>query len=210
MLVAALVAIAAVAAPAQVRLEDYYPLEPGMRWVYEDTVGTIVSTVIDTVQAPVESSRGTLIPVSTTVDGQEVDTAYYQVRGEQVLLAGFNLQKLMARPYPVFVGGSERGEWRYEGETMYFDAPAPLVMKGTVRRSRERDVLGKRLKVVEVRMDGTVGTGPAAIKSEQTAWYAEGIGLVEMIEKQTINRKTTVRNRKLVDFSKEAPPSPAE
>ena len=179
---------------------DYFPLVPGTKWTYEEKVGRMASVQQDEVLAPVEIGDHLTYPIASSLNGAVFDTLYYRVDANTVWLVAHEPKQPLALPIPVLKAGDSRLKWEHIGPTSLADEPAPMTMKCESSPKGMRDVLGKRLEVIELRIDATVGGAGTAIRNTQTAIYAKGVGLVEMRGEGRVGKTTTKFERRLVKF----------
>lgn len=178
---------------------DFFPLVPGTKWHYEEQVGKNVTIHLDEVLAPVEIGGSPATPIASSLSGHVYDTLYYRIVGDTVFLVAYNPKKPLKIPVPVLKVGDGRVKWEYTGETELAEEPAALSMKCESAARGEREVLGKRVPVLELKIDAFVGgAGATGIRNRQTALYAKGIGLIEMKGEGTVGPRTTKFVRKLI------------
>lgn len=184
---------------------DYFPLVPGTRWTYEERSGRIAATSRDEVLEPVDVGGRPAFPIRTTVEGRVVDTRYYRIEGDQVVIVAFDPKAPLEVPQPVLRVGSGRTQWAFAGRIPFMGGPVPLELSGTSVPRGRRKVLGEDREVIEVSIDANFeNDANTRLISRQTAIYAKGVGLVEMTERRTISRTTTETRYRLIRFE---PPS---
>lgn len=180
---------------------DYFPLEPGTTWVYSDSQAPEAGFE-DRVGNPQPIDGKQAVPIVTTIRGQVDGSTFYRVEGDTVLLVAFEQNRPLKNPYPVFKLSGGKDGWSYTGMTQWFGEPAPITMKGTARKTKNREVLGEDRETIEVTIDAVIGDSDGVnMKSHQVAIYAKGIGLVELKDKTKMNKSTTERKRTLVSFT---------
>ena len=182
---------------------DFFPLDVGTRWHYEERVGRMATMHVDEVLAPVEIEGRTTMPIASSLNGHVYETLYYRVEGDTVWLVAYGPKKLLELPIPILKVGTGRIKWDYVGQTELANEPANLSMKCESAPKGERTVLeliGRR-EVIELKVDAAVGGSAATgIQNKQTATYAKGIGLLEMRGEGKVGPTTTKFERKLVKF----------
>ncbi|MCB8933192.1 MAG: hypothetical protein H6534_07095 [Chthonomonadaceae bacterium] len=180
---------------------DYFPLVPGTKWHYEEHVGKGVTIHLDEVLEPVDVGGHPATPIASSLNGHVYDTVYYRVVDDTVMLVAYDAKKPLELPVPILKVGDGRIRWEHVGETQLANEPAALSMKCESAPKGEREVLGRRVPVIELKVDASVGgSDMTGIRNRQTAIYAKGIGLVELKGEGTVGPRTTKFERKLVKF----------
>ncbi|MFY9233205.1 MAG: hypothetical protein WAO58_01975 [Fimbriimonadaceae bacterium] len=176
---------------------DYFPLTQGMSWQYASD-GMISRDRV----APVEDVGGSpAIPVISEVQGKESHRTYYRVVDDTVLIVAYEAKKPLAEPVPILKFGKGRSTWEFTGQTMFINEPAPMTMKGEASLKGKRKVLDQEVEVIEVKLSGMIGSNPGtAVRSNQVAYYAKGIGLVEMLSENSVGATKSKSQLKLVKF----------
>ncbi len=187
---------------------DYFPLVPGTKWTYQESGERTKFMIVDEVKAPSAIGGRQAFPIVSTLDGRLLETRYYRIEGDTVLLVAFDKQKPLTVPHPILKVGDHKTVWEFTGVTPFMNSLAEFAFKADSERKGKRSILGREAECVEVRINGIVdGGGGTKLESRQTAVYAKGIGLVEMRERRVIARNTVESTVRLVQF--EAPsPSP--
>lgn len=180
---------------------EFFPLTPGTKWTYASMVGTMASEQVDEALAPVEIGGELATPIQTKVQNRVVGTSYYRVSGDTVFLLAEDPKKPYATPMPIFKVGEGRTSWKSEGSGSFMGSLAPFVLKGESNLKREwKFPLGPK-DTFEVKMETIIGTNEkAAIRGKQSAYYAKGIGLIEMLSEQKVNGQTSKMTLKLLKF----------
>jgi hypothetical protein len=196
-MVSVLFALAASAAPQAA--EDYFPLVKGTRWTYRD----MVNEYVDEVMAPVKIGDVEAVPVTTFLDGKRAESTYYSATPEGLFIVAYDAKKPLPSPLPVFK--SKERSWTYSGLTQWLGGFSPIEMKGSVSPRGKRKVLGQDAETIEVRLDARIGGGAegGTIRVRQTATYAKGIGLVRMVQTNTVNGK---EQKSIVELIRYDPP----
>lgn len=187
-------------APAPVySAADFFPLKAGSRRTYEEkSIQTSVTT--DVVETPVEIKGVMTIPVTTLQNGTKVNTAYYRVDADGVAIVAYDPTNPLPKPLPVMkVAGLEKLVWEpWEGPSSGDKMAEPLSVKGESQLLKgERDVLGKKVPILQVKIVATLGGGAAREQIEQVALYGKGIGLVELTSTTKIAKRKAVSVLKL-------------
>lgn len=196
-MISLLAAAAIVAAPS---ISDFFPLAVGTTWEYAEQ-GMIIRDRV----APMEDVAGApAVPVVSEIQGKEDHRTYYRVEGDTAYIVAFDPKKPLGMPIPVLKVGAGRTKWEFTGQSMLYNEPVPQSMTAESAPKGKRKVLDRELEVIEVKMKGMLGSNPGtAIKVNQVAYYAKGIGLVEMLSENTIGSQRSKSQLKLVKF--EAP-----
>lgn len=190
----------AIAAPSAA---DYFPLVPGTKWHYEERVGRGVTIHLDEVLEPVEVGGHMATPIASSLNGHVYDTVYYRIVDDTVMLVAYDAKKPLELPVPILKVGDGRVKWEHVGETELANEPAALSMKCESAPKGEREVLGRRVPVVELKVDASVGgSDMTGIRNRQTAIYGKGIGLIEIKGEGTVGPRTTKFERKLVKMER--------
>lgn len=180
---------------------DFFPLDVGTKWHYEETVANIATVHTDEVLSPVKIGELMATPIASSVNGHVYDTLYYRVEGDTVFLVAYDPKKPLSLPLPILKVADGRVKWDYVGETELADEPANLSMKCESAPKGERDVLGTRRETIELKVEAQVGGSAATgIKNRQTALYAKGVGMIEMRGEGKVGNTTTKFERKLIKF----------
>lgn len=193
---------------------DYFPLDAGMKKVYEQKRGSMISQQTDITGEPVEIEGQTLIPVETTANGQSIATSHYRITGDTVYSVGTYKKggkELCLDPIPILKVGEKKTSWVHSGMTSWFGSPYPITVRSTATYKGKRKLFGKSVDVIEVTYDTTLGSGEkvADVHSKMTALYAKGIGLYEQKDESTVNKVKTVQILKLLDYTPGKAATPA-
>ncbi|MGV3617582.1 MAG: hypothetical protein ACO1SV_19835 [Fimbriimonas sp.] len=193
MTLALLAAAFTVTPPVVAPASDYFPLVPGTRTTYEEkTLESVVTT--DVVEAPVEIAGVMTTPVTTYQYGKRVNTAYYRVDADSVSIIAYDKANPLPTPLPILkMPGEAKMVWDFSGPGSSEKMAEPLAMKGESEFLKtEREVFGKKVPVLQVRMTAVVGGGKAKEEIEQVAIYGKGIGLIETTSTTKINKRKAV------------------
>jgi hypothetical protein len=197
----ALLVFSVVATPS-IDAIDYFPLAPGTKWVFREEAQFAEGTYSDEVKDPINVGGESIIPVETRQNGKLVDTVHYRVSGDTISIFAYDIKQPLEVPRPVLRVGTGTVKWEYAGMTPFLGAVVPLTVKGASTPKGKRKVLDREVECLEVRFEARIGPpDKKPILSKQVAIYAKGIGLVEMQEKTTVDRKTEERKLKLVEFT---------
>lgn len=172
---------------------DYFPLRPGMRLTFEErTTNATVTT--DVVGQPLEVAGVPTTPVTTFQDGREVNTAYYRVEADAISIIAYDKKAPLPMPLPVLkIPAGPKTTWSFNGPGSAEKMAEPLNMKGEAEFLKtDREIFGKKVPVLQVRMIATVGGGSAREEIEQVSLYGRGIGLIESTSTTKIGKRKVV------------------
>lgn len=198
-MITALIAATLSFAPAPTfSASDYFPLKVGRRMTYEEKSLQSGMTT-DVVEEPVDVKGVMTTPVATYQGGNKVNTAYYRVDAEGVAIIAYDPERPLPEPLPVLkVAGTEKMTWEFKGAGSAEKLAEPLAMKGESQVLKaEREVLGKKVQVLQVKINAFVGGGKAREEIEQVAIYGKGVGLVELTSTTKIGKRKAVSILKL-------------
>ena len=180
---------------------EFFPLEVGTKWHYEERVARRATLHRDEVLAPVMVGEKMATPIASSLQGHVYDTLYYRVEGDTVYLVAYDPKKPLSMPIPILKVGNARMKWDYSGETELANEPALLTMKCESAPKGVRAVLAIDREIMELKVDATVGgSAVTGIQNRQTALYAKGVGLVEIHGEGKVGTTTTKFERKLIKF----------
>lgn len=185
---------------------DYFPVQAGTTWTYEDESDGRKQTFTDKTLGPVKIGDRTAYPIESTGGGAPRQITYYAFEGDAVLMLGSDPKKPLTSPYAILRVTSKRTDWTYSGQTPFYNDPAPMTLRAEAAPKGERTVLGRKVAVIEVVLDAVVGGGETSVKNRQVALYGRGIGLIELRETARIGSNKYERTRRLTAFE----PGPAE
>jgi len=190
--------------PTASTVADYFPMNPGDEWTYEDRSENNVQRSEDLVESPILIKGRAATPISTRLDGAPAGIAYHAIDGDSVLIVAFDIKEPLEPPYPIIkCDENRRGSWTYTGETSFMNEKASLALKGSTKPGRQVELMGEKRDTIEVRLEAVISVPEmprAGLKNTQTAIYAKGIGLVEMKEVSEVGRRRQERTRKLVEY----------
>lgn len=198
MTIALLATLAFTPGPLPFSAADYFPTRPGRRLTYEEK-SLMASTTTDVFEEPVEIGGVMAVPVTTLQNGQKMNTAYYRVDANVVSSLGYDKDRPLPTPMPVLkVSDTEKIKWDFAGPMSADQVAEPVVIRGEAQVLKDpREVLGKKVSVLQVKMVITVGTGKAREEVEQVSIYGKGIGLVESSSTTKIAKRKAVNTLKL-------------
>jgi hypothetical protein len=176
-------------APAAPSAAEYFPLRPGTRMVYEEK-SLEASVTTDVVGQPVEVAGSAAVPVTTYQNGSVVNTTFYRVGPDLVSIVAHDKDHPLKSPLPVFkLPADRKSDWTFFGNIGTEKEPEGLSMKGEAQFKGEREVLGTKVPILEVRITASVGGGRSKEDVEQVAIYGKGIGLVELTSITKIGKR---------------------
>ncbi|MDR3688853.1 MAG: hypothetical protein P4L46_05700 [Fimbriimonas sp.] len=180
---------------------DYFPLKPGTVYTYEQKGKDVQMSKI--VGTPLDMGGVAVTPVTDRQIGGGGTTTYYRIDPDQVLIVAYDIKHPLPTPMPLFKLGTGKLTWDFAGSTKTGVEGERLLARGDVHPIGKREVLGKKVDAIEVRIQAQVGIGMSAEIFDQKAIYAKGFGLVEWTSKMTLgnNRKKADQSAyKLVDM----------
>lgn len=177
---------------------EFFPLDVGIRWHYRANGSSDIT--IDSVGKSIEIEGSPTTPILA----QEKYPTYYRAQGDTVYKVADDPKKPISPNMPVLKIGKSIVKWRWDG----YDEGMPLSIESQSFPPKERDVLGKKTTVVEVRTLATLGSPDSGMKFRQTSYYAKGVGLIEMNEELTVAKRTDKRGLKLIKFERPDPKTP--
>lgn len=181
---------------------DFFPTEAGSTWTYRDTINKTESTCEDQIIGSFDVNGLTTIGIRSRIDDRNFENTYYRIEKDKVMLVGFDIKQPLSKAYPVLQlpnGGPRK--WSHSGETMIFDERAPLEMECTAKMLYSFSYKGEKYPAIEVSIKGVVDMGSrAAVKSDQVAVYAKGIGLVRLRETGSFGKQKFTRVRELTNY----------
>lgn len=199
MTLALLASLALAPTSVQDSAADFFPLRTGRRLMYEEK-SLQSGTTVDVVEEPVEINFVKVVPVATFQGGNKMNTAYYRVDSDGVAIVAYDLKMPFERPLPVLkMAGLDKVTWRHEGPATAEKLAEPMAMAGESQMLKtEREVLGKKVPVLQVKITATVGGGQAREEIEQVSLYGKGIGLIESTSTTKIGKRKAVSTLKLI------------
>ena len=196
-----LTCLIAVAVTTMTEVEEFFPLETGRTWTYSDN-GATTEGGQDRVGNQQDVGGHPATPIVTVVDGKVDGSTFYRVDGDQVLVVAFEQNNPLASPYPILVLSKSKNSWQHSGTTQWLGAPAPMSIKGSTKRTGKKELFGESRDTIQVTLEAVIGDEKGInLKSKQVSTYARGIGLVEMTDRTTMNRKNMDRKRTLLAFT---------
>jgi hypothetical protein len=199
MTIALLATFAFTSGSATFSASDYFPLRTGSRMTYEEK-SLQSGTTVDVVEAPVEINFVKVVPVTTFQNGSKVNTTYYRVDEDGVAIYAYDVKAPLPKPLPVLkVAGAEKVAWRHEGPATTEQVAEAMVMTGEAQMLKtDREVLGKKVPAIQVKIVAIIGGGRAREEIEQVSVYGKGIGLIESTSTTKIGKRKAVSTLKLI------------
>jgi hypothetical protein len=197
----ALATLAAVCSLGQVSATEFFPMEAGMKWTYENT-GDGGGLYSQEVGEPVDVGGKLASPLLIKVGSKIIQTTFYDVTSSGVYVLGSDPKKFSVKPQPVFQIDARGSKWEYVGPSPYEDdKESGMTMKGQSKLVGLRPALGEKRECLEVKVETKIGLSQAtATLFKQTFLYAKGIGLVEMDQTAQSGKRTVVTKVKLLKF----------
>ncbi len=189
---------------AGINAADYFPLVPGMKRTYTET-GANGGVTEDVVGKPIMINGKEAFPVSTMVYGKKVSGTFYSAdQGGVYMIASIPAREKdpiapMPSPIPVFlVPSGDKPQWDFRGSmepiNALFHDPSKIgevvTIAGETRVGKPRDVLGKKVDTIEIKLDVLVGSPKLGERTQTTAVYGKGIGLIETTSKTRLGKQT--------------------
>lgn len=175
-----LVALLALSPPP---VAEFFPLVPGTRYTY--TEGSI--EMVHEVGKPTEVGGTPATPMLVFRDGKEVGRTYYRAVDGGVDVVARDPKQPFPSPHPVLRMAEGPHTWSFRGPHAAGKGGELLVLSGDSRLIGTRQVLGKQVEILRVRLIATLGE-IIPVRAEQESLYARGIGLVQMTSR-TLNGK---------------------
>ncbi len=188
--------LATVIGQAEASAARFFPLNPGDRFIFEESADGGKKVFTDVVGEPMEMNGRTVHPVDTLFQGrQSLGKVYYAIEGERVLVAGIDPSGALANPYPILVASTTQKSFVWSGELPVPNGnPEPMTLSGESKAGKQVNLFGKRRDTIVI----TLASEVAGMVTLQTSTYAEGLGLVEMVEE--VGKKRLKRTRKLMEY----------
>lgn len=172
---------------------DYVFLTSGVSRSYTSKQDKQATDSIDYIGAAALFGTDEMIPVTTKVGSVEAQKYYYQVKDGDVFIVADWDKKRIDPPIPVLKLGPSELQWTWNSAGVTFEY--------TSKRGKNRNVFGKDLPTVELKAVGSEGDDDLARKVEQTAIFAKGVGMVEMIEITSTKKSKSTRTVKLTKIT---------
>lgn len=189
----------AILTAGQRQATDYFPMEPGMKWTYE-TSGASYGLYVQEVGAAVEVEGKMRLPLTIKIGGKLVQTTFYDATPTAIFVLGHDPKQLLPKPQPVFQFDAKGAKWEFEGPSPYEDdKESRIFIKGQSKDIGQRTVGSEKRDCIEVKSETKIGLNEkTATVFRQTAIYAKGIGLVELVEIIQAGKDTQQRKVKLL------------
>lgn len=174
---------------------DFFPLNPGDKYVYEEEYSKMKKLFTDVVGAPKDLNGRVSYPIETLALGQSLGKVFYHVEQERVVVTGMDFGDPITSPYPILVVGKGTQKFSWAGEVPVPNGtPEPLAIAGESKPGKSVQLFGRKRATVEV----TMTLDLLGLISVQKSVYAEGLGLISMLEES--GKKKVKRTRKLVSY----------
>ena len=181
---------------------DYFPVGAGTKWTYTEETRYGSGKYTDEAKAPIEFGADRAYPVERRQEGKVVDTVYYRIGGDTVSIVAYDPKYPLEVPRIVLKVGAGPQRWEYSG----VGTASHIKVKAVSTTKGKRSILGREAECLEVKVESILEVpDQRPLVSRQTSIYAKGVGLVEMQDKMTVDRKTEERKVKLVEFAPAQP-----
>ncbi|MBS1708363.1 MAG: hypothetical protein JSS65_06520 [Armatimonadetes bacterium] len=205
-------------------VNEYFPLNEGDTYEYEDKIGKGTFAMTIKIGAPTKGLNGQdLMPEIIETGTGEPQTLLYWPDGDAVKIYmqvakqnkkngsleydedGKPVMTNEVVAYPVFKVTNKEVEWAYRGRTALQDGTASYDLNASAKYVGFREVLGKKRETILVKMRGTAGAQDGLpIINVTEAYYAKGIGLYQSHEVQQLGKRKAERVRRLVAYTPKA------
>ena len=187
---------------------DFFPTAPGTVWVYEEVQiqngKRLIHRYTNTAETEKEIAGDKLVPISVTrADDENAEKVYtfYQITATDVMIAGFKDNELLETPYSVLKATDRKVAWKHEGVTDMLGATCQAKFDWSAEPIGQKTVLGQTLDTIEVKMKVQMEADGVKVTSDQTSWYAKGIGLIKLEANTQYGKQNYRATSKLVSYS---------
>jgi hypothetical protein len=219
-------ALAALLAPQNpLKVEDYFPLTPGLSRIYQEELNSqgknFKYEVIEEVGVSTKLQRAEKytdlteldpnnqektrvieengITIRTVAEGAPPAQTSYRIENNRVYVVSIDGKSLLAEPYPILaLGSSNPTTWLFNGNINVMGAPAPASIQGEAKPTKNYRFQGKDYPAIQCTLKIRIELG-FKISTEQKAIYAKGLGLVEYEETGRLENEVTKRKRKITN-----------
>lgn len=192
-------------------VSDYFPVKPGTTWVYQSNAEVngrkSFSTDSDTVLEPVLLNGITYTVIESRGVNSAASRSFYEVNADQIGFAGMSENALLPLPFTILQGDPTKAhDWEFTGGVVVGTAEAPAEIKARLKPLGIRDVVGRKVPVIEVVMDMKIFySEDQTITATHTSLYGKGIGLIEFKEVGSFGTQKNQKVRKLARFREATP-----
>ncbi len=192
-------------------VSDYFPVKPGTTWVYQSNAEVngrkSFSTDSDTVLEPVLLNGITYTVIESRGVNSAASRSFYEVTADQIGFAGMSENALLPLPFTILQGDPTKAhDWEFTGGVVVGTAEAPAEIKARLKPLGTRDVVGRKVPVIEVVMDMKIFySEDQTITATHTSLYGKGIGLIEFKEVGSFGTQKNQKVRKLARFREATP-----
>jgi len=186
------------------QIDDFFPLNPGTKWTYEDGSGLQMS---EEVGEPIDIGKGVMaFPKYSSTTRNRTAAALYRTEENSAELVGFidksrkEPLSLFAPPQPILRVASGRADWQFSTEIPSSQGPVLQLVKGDSNKGSKRKVLDREVDTLVVHVFTQIGNDLNGVRIQQDAIYGKGIGLIEMTEATKAQGQTVKKVLKLVKF----------
>ena len=177
--------------------KDFFPLTPGDRWTYSDSLNKSEHIVDKAVIGKIEGKVQPYGVIEEFIDGSKSGEMFYRIHANTVNLVGRGIFDQFP-PRPILVVGGTN-DWDYYADPI---TPYSSVQIHVVAHSEDGTpevLFGKLRKIVKVTDVASAG-GKTGLNVHQTAIYAEGIGMIDFKQVGTAGKGKINDERKLISF----------
>jgi len=187
-------------------VEEFFPLVPGTRRIYQQKGGD--GTQLENfVGKPLDMGGAQAIPVTETQAGQPPKTTYYKLGDGEVTIVAYDIKHPLPAAMPILKLGPGKVEWDFHGATQTGPQGERMLGHGEARSIGMKEVLGKKVDLVEVKLNTQVGSGMSSLIFEQKTIYGRGLGVVEMNTKVRLGKTKQTMETSIKLVSVEPPKS---
>lgn len=200
---------------------DFYPLNEGDEYSYEDKIGKRAYALVMRVGKPVKKDAATVVPVIVETGASDPTIVEYQP--DRDVVKRYNAYKVQDKrtdgtllyddedkpvmkwevsAYPVFKLTASQVEWAFVGRVELMQDMTSLSLRGKSKYLGKQRVLGESREVIEVTLEMVGGAldGPP-VDSQSVSRYARGVGLYWMKETNAFGKRKVERTRRLLAYS---------
>lgn len=181
---------------------DFFPLTPGTRWTYRETIEGTRRTYVDEAGEPVAIGERSATPIVTKRGTALIGTTFYAIAGDRIeIVAEEDARNVLAPPRPLFEVGADERKWTFDGTVPYNLRMVPIKIEGRSKRGGPREFDGKPVATLSVTISAVIKIGRRDnITQNQEAVYGAGIGLLEMRQKGKTKQGESSTELELVEF----------
>lgn len=183
------------------RVEDFFPLEPGTKWHYQEQGAP--GEVLDEVLEPVVLDGKKATPIRTSMGGNVLEVRYFRVEGDTVWLIGNKPDVPLPAPHPVLKIGDKASTWTFDGVTGVGKDGHGISFQAQTTPKGAKKLFGQDRTRYEMVLNADLEQGEGInVRIKQVTTYAEGIGWVEMKQTVSYRGQSKESTTRLVRFEK--------